>query len=71
MIEELVEALESDEMLRLAYRANIAMAFKDEYYRTRKVLNKRAMSMWNIHVIANQAAENFLTLLCSKPEKSE
>lgn len=69
MIEKLVEALKSDENLRLAYRANIAMAFKDEYYRTRKALNKRAMSMWDIHVIANQAAENFLTLLCSKRDK--
>jgi hypothetical protein len=62
----LINALKTDESYRIGWQANIAMAFKDEYY-------------WNnvnehgyidptktdaIDKIANQASNNFLNLLC-------
>jgi len=55
-VEVLREALKTDEGYRIGWQANIAMAFKDEYYRSK---NKE-----EIHEIANKASDNFLQLLC-------
>jgi hypothetical protein len=55
----LVGALKADEGYKIGWKSNIAMAFKDEYANTPEVFQK------DIHIIANQAADNFLKLLCS------
>jgi hypothetical protein len=63
MSKELTEAvkvlatyLKIDSGLWLAYQANIAMAFVDEY-------NKHVNEQKDIHKIANKAADNFLKQL--------
>lgn len=51
-----------------SYQANIAMAFKDEFWRkcpTHEHLD--LMDENTIHDIANQAAKNFLDLLIYEP----
>ena len=57
---ELINALKNDSELFEAYKANIAMAFKDEfdrYYDGTAIASKTKDS---IHKIANNAAKNFL-----------
>jgi hypothetical protein len=48
-----------------SWQANIAMAFKDEFHRYArdKEIEGTAKS-FNVHTIANNAAKNFLDLLC-------
>jgi ferredoxin-NADP reductase len=58
-IEELQKALREDEGLYYGYQANIAMAFKDEFARCKKQYKNKE----DIHLIANNAAKNFLNLL--------
>lgn len=63
----LVEALKTDEGYRIGWQANIAMAFKDEFWRTcttHKHLD--LMDKEALHNIANTAADNFLNLLCKE-----
>lgn len=60
---ELFEKLKTDPELFYAYQANIAMAFKDEYYNYKKFTKNKYMNEADIHVIANNAAINFLNLL--------
>jgi len=55
-----VEQIEKDPQLREAYKANIAMAFKDEHSRYKKKTGKQAMSIEDIHKIANKAADNYI-----------
>lgn len=68
MIEQLVKALKEDEGYRISWKANIAMAFKDEMERegvhspnpdNHSILVTRDM----LHKIANDAADNFLNQL--------
>ena len=47
-----------------SWQANIAMAFQDEYRRWAEKFN--VVNDHPIHSISNQAAKNFLDLLCSK-----
>lgn len=54
----LIEVLKYDEGYRESWKANIAMAFKDEYQMT------PGIGKASINEIANQAADNFLKLLC-------
>mgnify|MGYP000685740363 CR=1 FL=1 len=63
-IKKLVKNLKKDEGYYTAWKANIAMAFSDAYNskkKTKKHLNKN-----DIHVISNEAADNFLSLLMKK-----
>jgi|LakMenEpi03Aug12_release.lakeMendotaPanAssembly.Ray.scaffolds.fasta_scaffold00342_8 hypothetical protein len=60
-IKKLTEELSQDEEHYIAWKAAIAMSFKDEVYRLRPVTNR-----WNsdiVHKIANKAADNFLKQL--------
>jgi len=59
-VEKLCKELKEDEGYYIVWKANIAMAFKDEFYRTYPE-NELA----EIHNIANNAADNFLKLLMS------
>jgi hypothetical protein len=55
--------IRKDPELYLAYQANIAMAFYDEYRRRAK--NSKYVSRTKLHLIANSAAKNFLDLWIS------
>lgn len=57
------KGLKKDSDFYLAYQANIAMQFKDEYSRKRKEKNYDYMNNEDIHIIANNAARSFLDLL--------
>lgn len=54
----IAEAIRNDAELRNGYKANIAMAFKDEYDRIDKAYKNKS----DIHMAANKAADNFLKL---------
>ena len=58
-VKVLTAALKADEGFWITYKANIAMAFYDEYRRTGNNLSHDA-----VHKVANIAAENFLRLWC-------
>ena len=60
-IKNLVEAFKDDPGYLESWKANIAMAFYDEYYRFKK--KRSYISGVDLHGIANRAAENFLKLL--------
>lgn len=59
-VEVICKDLREDEGYYIAWKANIAMAFEDEFYRTYPE-NQLA----EIHNIANNAADYFLKLLMS------
>lgn len=59
-IKIVTERIKSDKELRISYIANIAMAFKDEFHRNKK----KYKNSTDIHIIANNAAENFIDLWC-------
>lgn len=61
-VEILVEALRTDEDYRQAWKANIAMAFKDEYYR--EDFQQSDQETEDVHTLANTSADNFLNQLC-------
>lgn len=63
IIFDLIKELKEDPEYRRTWKDNIAMAFKDEYCRTNLWF---APTRNEIHEIANNAAENFLNLLCKE-----
>lgn len=56
-IEKLTKELKADPGYFMAWQANIAMAFKDE-------CRNAGVQFPQLHEIVNQAAVNFLNLLC-------
>jgi hypothetical protein len=58
---KLFKALRKDKDFYYSYQANIAMAFKDEYARHKRL--KPYLNNNDIHNIANNAAKDFLNLL--------
>lgn len=58
--------LKSDKAFREAWSANIAMAFKDNYGQYKKKTGKTVINKEDLHIIANEAAEYFLQLLCDE-----
>lgn len=65
-IPHLIDELKTDKDLRRAYHDNIAMAFKDNYSWYAQKTGKKVMSRKDRHIIANNAAEYFLKLLCDE-----
>lgn len=63
-VDVLVEALKTDEGYRIGWQANIAMAFKDEYYRENFQQSEQQFEY--VNELANIAADNFLNLLCKE-----
>lgn len=61
-VETLCNALRKDSAFYIAYQANIAMAFKDEWDRRSGEVGRAD----NILEIANEAAKSFLNLLITK-----
>jgi len=63
----LCKELDSDESYYISWKANIAMAFKDEFHRKAgKPVEMVFVNADDVHEIANQAADNFLKLLIEK-----
>jgi len=65
-IKDLINALKKDKGYRIAWVANIAMAYKDNEYWYRKKTGKKYLNRNDKHIIANKSAEYFLNLLISK-----
>ena len=68
-VEVLTSALKDDLNFREGYKANIAMAFKDEmvessYHSPNTDNFSYLVTPEMLHKIANQAADNFLNLWC-------
>lgn len=62
-VKKLCKALVADEGYWYSWKANIAMAFKDEF-------DTNGVSS-TVHEIANNAADNFLKLLCRDEIKEQ
>lgn len=70
MIKKLQKALrenQGDDSIYYAWQSNIAMAFKDEYWRARQ--KKKYINRDDLHLIANNAAKNFLDILIGEEDK--
>jgi len=67
-INALVKALDGDEDYRRTWSANIAMAFKDAYYKRLDNKGGCYLNDGDIHNVANVAADNFLKTLCSSKD---
>jgi len=63
IIDDLVASLKNDPDLYRAYKDNIAMAFKDNINWYKKDTGKETLNADDYHIIANKAADYFLTLL--------
>lgn len=59
----LIGVIKNDPEVFDGWKANIAMAVKNEFSRYRKDIEKRSISYSDMHIIANRAAEEFLKLL--------
>ena len=57
-----IKALKEDEGYKIAWVANIAMAFKDEW--GREDFQQSEQQFENVHKLANTAAKNFINQLC-------
>jgi Tfp pilus assembly protein PilF len=64
-VAHLTQELKKDPSYRIGWQSNIAMAFYDSASQYKKKHGKKYLSMVDIHIIANDAANNFLNLLCS------
>jgi hypothetical protein len=60
----LVSELKKDEGYYMSWQANIAMQFKDE-------CKRQGVTLPGIHEISNNAAKNFIDLLCYDVELKE
>lgn len=58
----ITNAIKHDEGYKIAWLANIAMAFQDEYSKNNPNMSQEERE--KIHTISNKSAENFLDLLC-------
>jgi hypothetical protein len=68
-VKHLIKVLKKDEGYRESWKASIAMAFKDSWDWYSKKKRKTVMNKLDRHIISNEAAEYFLTLLCLPNEK--
>jgi len=64
-VETVTKAIREDKELYIAYQANIAMSFQDEFRRQMGQIGRNE-AIENIHQIANNAAKNFLDLWCKE-----
>ena len=62
----LIKNLKEDSAYRLGWQANIAMAYKDNWEWYKKKTGKKVMNNNDRHIIANNAADYFLKLLCDE-----
>ena len=57
--------LNNNSSYREAWKANIAMAYKDHEKQYKMKTGKKYLNRKDVHIIANNAAEYFLTILTS------
>jgi hypothetical protein len=60
-VSKLTTELKNDKSFWESYKANIAMAFQDEFNNSEV---SEAIESWRIHEIANKAADRFLCQWC-------
>lgn len=65
-MKELTNQLQKDKELREAWKANIAMAYKDNWHWYKQKTGKTVMNREDRHIIANNAADYFLKLICDE-----
>lgn len=65
-VSKITEEMKNDPSYRIGWQSNIAMAFYDAAYQYKKKKNRAYLSMVDIHIIANDAANNFLQLLSTE-----
>ncbi len=63
-IQVLQQALKEDKDYRMTWQANIAMAYQDAEGQYKRKTGKKQLNNGDKHVVANNAADHFLTLLC-------
>ena len=64
-VKHLTQELKKDPSYRIGWQSNIAMAFYDKAFQYKKEKGKKYLSMVDIHIIGNDAANNFINLLCA------
>lgn len=60
------DALKKDPTYRGVWKANIAMCHTDSWIKYKRKTGKEVMNASDRHIIANNAAELFLQLLCDE-----
>ena len=65
-LSHITKQLKTDKGYRESWKANIAMAYKDNWHWYKKKTGKNVMNREDRHIIANNAAEYFLQLLCDE-----
>jgi len=70
-ISKLTTELKNDKEYRESWKANIAMSYKDNEYWYKKQTGKKKLNIDDKHIIANNAAEHFLKLLCDEYQYPE
>ena len=65
-IQRLTTELRNDTDYRRSWVANIAMAYKDCEGQYRRRTGKRVLNRNDRHIVANEAAEHFIKLLCDE-----
>jgi len=68
-IDNLIYALNEDNDYRESWKANIAMAYKDNYHWYKEKTGKTVMNKEDLHIIANNAADYFLKQLTNQTEE--
>ena len=63
-VADLIKELKADKGYYESWKANIAMAYKDNEYWYRQKTGKKTLNKQDKHIIANNAADYFLQLLC-------
>ena len=61
----------TDAGLYEGWKANIAMSYVDAIANYKKDHNKISLNKWDMHIIANKAAENFIYILCRDVDETE
>jgi hypothetical protein len=64
-VKTVTKAIREDKDLYIAYQANIAMPFQDEYNEAKRKM-EAGIEPFDIHTVANNAAKYFLDLWCKE-----
>ncbi len=67
---KITSELKKDEGYRESWKSNIAMAYKDCEHWYKQKTGKKQLNRKDTHIIANNAAEHFLKLLCDEYRSS-
>jgi len=62
-VKHLTEQFKNDPSYRIGWTSNIAMAFCDRTYQYKKKTGKKYLTGVDIHIIANDAANDFINAL--------